>query len=322
MPSDEVVERLALLLGCLPSYFNRPLVEAGIDAPFFRRRRAASRAELDMAAAYAISVRDIAARLDEDVELPLLQIAQRLKVDDETPIEEVERFAATVRTEWNLGATPVPNVVRLLEARGAVVVAVGAFAETIDAFSARTDSRPVVVLCSAAGAAARRRFDAAHELGHLLMHDRSLDANRTQEAQAHRFAAALLMPAEAIDPWLPRRSNQLALLEEGSRIWGVSMQALLYRAKSLGRISEDGFRRTMVRMSGAGWRKQEPVELGPPEAPQLMEQAIATLPAAGTSLERIADDLGYPVRRLARMLSVPDGKPGAQLGEVHLLAGR
>jgi Zn-dependent peptidase ImmA (M78 family) len=144
---------------------------------------------------------------------------------------------------------------------------------------------------------------------------------RFQEQQAHRFAAALLMPAETVDPWLPRRSSQLALLEEGSRIWGVSMQALLYRARVLGRLSEDGFRRTMIRMSGAGWRKQEPVELGPPEAPVLMQQAMDTLPAAGSSIERVAEDLGYPVGRLKRMLNVPDSDDRSQMGEVVAIVG-
>ena len=47
------------------------------------------------------------------------------------------------------------------------------------------------------------------------------------------------MPAEEVDPWVPRRGNQLDLLEDGSAVWGVSMQALLYRAKTIGTIGED-----------------------------------------------------------------------------------
>jgi len=88
-----------------------------------------------------------------------------------------------------------PDVVRLLETRGAIVAAVAASDPRLDAFWVRTHHRPLVVLCSDAGKAARRRFDAAHELGHLLMHQRSLEANAKQDVQAHRFAASLLMPA-------------------------------------------------------------------------------------------------------------------------------
>ena len=171
-------------------------------------------------------------------------------------------------------------MVRLLEAGGVITAAVGTFGR-VDAFSLRTSTRPVVVLCADRGAAARRRFDAAHELGHLLMHEIPLTANKVQEDQAQRFAAALLMPAGQIDPWLPRRSNELSILEEGSRTWGVSMQALLFRARILGAISEASYRRTQRRMSAAGWRTREPVELGPAEAPELLARAVLTLTRSG-----------------------------------------
>jgi Zn-dependent peptidase ImmA (M78 family) len=123
------------------------------------------------------------------------------------------------------------------------------------------------------------------------------------------------MPAAAVDPWLPRWSNQIALLEEGSRIWGVSMQALLFRARTLGTISEDGFRRAMQRMGAAGWRKREPVELGPPEAPELLRRAVEALGAAGSSLMQVADDLGLPLRRVVRMLSLPEHHDNRTVGD-------
>jgi Zn-dependent peptidase ImmA (M78 family)/transcriptional regulator with XRE-family HTH domain len=322
VPSDHTVEQIAVYLGCLPSYFERPIEWAGQSEPFFRRRRATPAGELHKASAYALSLSEIAERIERDIEIPPSALDRRLSADDTTPLAEVEGCAADVRADWNLGDSPVPNVLRLLEVRGAVVAAVGAFDQRLDAFSLRTTYRPIVVLCSDEGAAARRRFDAAHELAHLLLHERPLEANAVQENQAHRFAAALLMPADAIDPWLPRRSNQLALLEEGSRIWGVSMQALLYRARTIGTISEDGFRRVMRKMSAAGWRKREPVEIGPPETPQLLGQAIDALPAAGSSIERVAEDLGYPVRRLKRMLSVPEHRADPSSGELVRLPRR
>ncbi len=320
-PGDETVQRIAMALGCLPSFFaRRPQPE--IDAkPFFRRRRATPAVELDRAQAYALVLSDIALRIERDIELPPSTLDLRLRADDATAVADVERCAGEARTAWRMGHGPIPNVVRLLEARGAIVTAVGAFDRRLDAFSLRAGHRPIVVLCSDSGAAARRRFDAAHELAHLLLHAAPQEANSIQEQQAHRFAAALLMPAEAVDPWLPRRSNQLDLLEEGSRVWGVSMQALLYRARTVGSISEDGYRRVMRRMSAAGWRTREPVELGPPEAPDLLRQAVDALPAAGSSLGRIAEELGLPAGRVRRMLSVPEQREEAGGGEVVALRG-
>jgi len=200
-----------------------------------------------------------------------------------------------------------------------LVTAVGSWDPRLDAFSVRTRNRPVVVLCSEEGNAARRRFDAAHELAHLLLHEAAAEANQIQEKQAHRFASALLMPAEEVEPWLPRRSNDFELLEEGSRIWGVSMQALLYRARALGTLSADAYQRAMRRMSAAGWRTREPVEFGPAEAPELLRRAIDTLPAAGVTVSAIAEEFGVPTARLIRMLSLPEDRGDAEPARVVAL---
>src|SRR6185503_18587704 len=186
-----------------------------------------------------------------------------------------------LRQAWDLPQGPIPNVVRLLEARGAVAIAVGVFDKRLDAFSLRGRTRPVVVLCSDQGSAARRRFDAAHELAHLVLHDEPSEPNHWQEAQAHRFASSFLMPSEQVEPWLPRKSHELELLEEGSRIWGTSMQALLFRARDIGTLSEDSYRRAMQRLSAAGWRTREPVDMGPAEAPELLQLAAEALLTSG-----------------------------------------
>lgn len=118
------------------------------------------------------------------------------------------------------------------------------------------------------------------------------------------------MPADEVDPWLPRGANDLDLLERGSAVWGVSMQALLFRARTLGTLSEDAYRKTMRRMSAAGWRTKEPVEIGPPEVPELLRMAVEALPEAGSSLPEIASSFGVPAARLTRMLRLPEEVTG------------
>jgi len=54
------------------------------------------------------------------------------------------------------------------------------------------------VLASDKGDAAVSRFDAAHELGHLIMHHDAEPGDLYMERQADAFAAAFLMPAETI----------------------------------------------------------------------------------------------------------------------------
>ncbi len=197
-----------------------------------------------------------------------------------------------------------------------MVAAVGDFHPGIDAFTTPTATRPVMVLCSGKGVATRRRFDVAHELGHLALHDQRAEENRWQEQQAHRFASALLMPADEIRPHLPTRGDDLRRLEAVAKDWGVSMQAALMRACDLDCISTEDHARGMRRLSAAGWRTREPVEIGPPERPQLLETAVAALPDAGTSLEAVADTLGLPLGRLQRMLSLPEAHDRERGGEV------
>jgi Zn-dependent peptidase ImmA (M78 family) len=73
----------------------------------------------------------------------------------------------------------------------------------------------------------------------------------------------MLMPADEIEPWLPRRSNQLELLEEGSETWGVSMQALLYRARVLGTLSDSSYTRAMRQMSASAGAPTNPSRMAP-----------------------------------------------------------
>ncbi len=322
VPSDHTLERLTVALGCSPEFFSRPWQELALSKPFFRRLRSCPQQERDRAEAYAYAIAEVVELLEQYVQLPQprFDFGCGLSWVDITP-KQIEEAALRVRAVWEIPPGPIANVVRLLEARGAVVAAVGAFDPSLDAFSMRTRRRPVIVLCSEKGAAARRRFDAAHELGHLVLHDHPADATKPQEKQAHRFASAFLMPAAEVEPWLVTRSNQLELLEEGSRIWGVSMQALLFRARDLGTLSEHAYQRTMRRMSARGWRTREPIEIGPIEKPELLARVAETLPHAGTSLAAISDRFGVPRARLARMLRLPEDHDETFGGKVVPIAG-
>lgn len=180
-PSEETIERLALRLACLPDYFTRPLHVRGAGEPFFRSRRSAPKRERTRARSYAIALAEVATLLEEFVELPAMTLPDPdPPLPDTAPLGEVESAAARFRLIVGMPPGPVPNVTRLLEARGALVMAVGDF-DRVDAFSLRIRPRPVVVLCSDRGSSGRRRFDAAHELGHLLLHGEPAAANDLQE---------------------------------------------------------------------------------------------------------------------------------------------
>jgi Zn-dependent peptidase ImmA (M78 family) len=136
----------------------------------------------------------------------------------------------------------------------------------VDAFSLPFPDHPVVVLGTDKNDRARSRFDAAHELGHLVMHGDQIWGLPGIEKQAHQFAAAFLMPAKQIRHELPESVNWPALFDLKRR-WQVSLAALLMRARDLNRMNEATYLTAIKAASARGWRRTEPVPLGPPERP-------------------------------------------------------
>ena len=76
----------------------------------------------------------------------------------------------------------------------------------------------------------------AHEIGHLILHN-APTAMAQAEKEAHRFAAELLAPRAAVSNDLrgPLTFERLGALK---RKWGISMAAILYRAKELHLVSK------------------------------------------------------------------------------------
>jgi Zn-dependent peptidase ImmA (M78 family) len=127
----------------------------------------------------------------------------------------------------------------------------------------------VVVLGTDKNDRARSRFDGAHELAHLVLHGEQIWGLKQVETQAHQFAAAFLMPADEIREHLPTTVNWPALFKLKQR-WQVSLAALLMRARTLGRMRESTYLTAIKAASARGWRRLEPVPLGPPEQPTYM----------------------------------------------------
>jgi Zn-dependent peptidase ImmA (M78 family) len=152
----------------------------------------------------------------------------------------------------------------------------------------------VVVLNPMKGDYYRQRFDVAHELGHLVMHQDAEPGRRPAEVAANRFAAELLMPREAIAGELPRRLHwpTLQALKEH---WGVSLQALLLRARELGALSDTTYRNAVTRMTREGWRRREPGVLPEVEQPSLLPGSLRLLAENGLPATALAAQARAPI---------------------------
>jgi Zn-dependent peptidase ImmA (M78 family)/transcriptional regulator with XRE-family HTH domain len=240
-PSGPVFASIALHLGFPPQFFEkrRPFEEVvGRDA-HFRMKAATSKMDRDQALVRLEFVADIISFLETHVELPEVDLPEH-PMNQGAGRQEIESAAAAVRLAWGIGSGPIDNVVRLLEGHGTVVIRPAVNSNDVDAFSTWIADRPVIVLGSDKDDAARSRFDAAHELGHLVMHHDADPGESTLERQAHQFAGAFLMPAETIKREFPKRMNWSAFFDLKMR-WHASLQALLYRARELEALSQDSY---------------------------------------------------------------------------------
>jgi len=272
IPSRKVLAEFAARLDVGVGFFA--VEERGFDTPaYFRSLRSAPAPELKRARHNVQLVHQVALELEEQVRLPAVDVP-RVAVDERADDDAPEAAADAVRRDWRTPTGPVDNVVRVLERHGVIVARLASGHEQIDAFSVPFSDRPVVMMSAAKGKKDRSRFDVSHELGHLVMHQPGQRSTKAAESQAQRFAAAFLMPADEIRQQLPAAADwdQLITLK---RRWQVSLASLLYRAKTLGAMRPDVYVQAMKVLSGRGWRRHEPADLGEPESPVLLIKAMS-----------------------------------------------
>lgn len=311
-PTAATVAQLALSLSVEPGFFAvRPDDVAALSTtPHFRSLRSTTQLARDQAFAYGQLAVDIATSLERHVEFPEAGVPSFPVDVDDREGDDPERAAQLIRERWDLGAGPVGHLVRLLEHNGVLVVFSPPQVASVDAYSFDSRLRPVVVLNPIKMDYYRQRFDVAHELGHLIMHSDAEPGGRIVEDQAHRFAAELLMPAEQIRDLLPATMGgsawpTLARLKEQ---WGVSLQALLYRARWLGRLSDVSYRNAMATISTRGWRRKEPGLVSTIEQPSLLPRAVELLDREDIDEDALIAQCRVPVD-LFRMITARTPDP-------------
>ncbi len=212
---------------------------------------------------------------------------------------DAEMAAAQVRATWDVGNRPLDNLVQTAEDHGVIVIGWDDDSGRFDGLSGRCGGYPVTVI-NANRSADRKRFNLAHEIGHLVM-DTS-DSNLDDESLAHRFAAALLVPEEHAVHELGRDRRRLdwGELMMLKRKYGLSMAAWIRRARDLNIISERYYEILNIEISSHGWRRCEPVEYLGDEEPlqlkQMVQRAIAEGLVSPDRMTRIGLEFWEPER--------------------------
>lgn len=283
-PSEETLLQLADVLRVSPAFLDAfdvdEIPEEAVSFRALSKMTARQRDRALSAGRVALLINDW---INDRFELPTADIPSLTGHDPESAAE-------VVRARWGLGERPIANVLHLLEAHGVRIYSLTAENNELDAYSLYWHRQPFIFL-STAKSGERGRFDAAHELGHLVLHGEYQTLNRpAAEVEANRFAAALLMPrasvlAQGLKDATPAR------IVQAKRTWKVAAMALTHRLHELELLTEWGYRSACVQLSRLGYRRSEPKGISR-ESSQLLAKVFRSLRDDGETPTTIALSIG------------------------------
>lgn len=262
---------------------ERPPGGEGTPAVFFRSFKSKTKTANRAFNVWRRWVGQIARYMGEFLELPPVKFLELDELQDEYDDERIEEIATACRRYWGLGDGPIGNMTALLESKGCIVTLSELGVANVDAFSCWQDGRPFIFLGSDKGSACRSRFDAAHELGHLIMH-RGISEVELEDAElldliereANRFASSFLLPQRTFPSEI--FSHRIAHFVELKPRWKVSVRAMAYRCNQLGLFDDDRMLNFWKQMSASGYTKWEPLDDKIPfEYPELLKKSAQLL---------------------------------------------
>ena len=201
--------------------------------------------------------------------------------------ETPESAAISLRQYWEIGERPIRNMIQVLEAKGVRVFSLAENCRELDAFSLWRETQPFIFL-NTNKTPEHGRFNAAHELGHLVLHQHGAPIGQEAEREAQSFASAFLMPrasikaVEGIVPSLP-------YLIRLKRRWSVSLSALVYRLHKLGIIG-DWHNRSLCIEIRRRYGNSEPNGIAM-ETSQVWDKVFSQLRSEGLTKADIANQL-------------------------------
>ena len=287
LASRKLVSAIAVALG-MPDHFffqTDAVLGAGTSEFFHRKRQAVPMKALMQIHAQINILRMHMVRLLRGVNFPECRIPS-LDVDE---LGSASEAAIAVRSVLDVASGPIPNIARVLEDAGGLVVPFSFGTHGVDAISRWVPGLPPLFFVNDAAPVDRYRMSLAHELAHMVLH-RMPEPN--METQANEFAAEFLMPAAQV-----RNELHGLTLDRVARLklhWRVSMAAVLKRASDLGCVAPGAARYLWMNLSKRGYRKREPAELDLSAEPPTMLRDI---------LNCYQRDFGYSVEDFSKLLA-------------------
>jgi len=287
--SDEVINKLADHLNYPRDFFYEEKRFSNLPITFFRKRARISQTAVKAVTAHVNIHALRVLKLIQSADLPELRVP---KIELAEYRGDVEAVAREIRLQLNLPPGPIANLTKRLEDAGILIIECDFGTEQIDGLSIweYEIGLPPIIFVSNRTPGDRLRFTLAHEYCHVLLHLHQPIPNVTCEDEADRFAAEFLMPTRDIQTDF-RGAITLQRIAQMKPYWKTSMASLIFKASSMGRLTDRQKVYLWQQMSKFGYRSQEPLPI-PRERPTLF----------GELIDFHCDDLGYTLEELSSVL--------------------
>ncbi|CAN5261863.1 hypothetical protein BH23BAC1_BH23BAC1_50320 [soil metagenome] len=240
MPDSKVILALSSALNVNTDFFFRPFT-VDIGKIEFRKKAKLLKKEVN-------SIKEnITISIEKYIELEqflnvssaFINPVNHLKINNGEDIEEAVNHLLDV---WKIGINALPNVIELLEDKEIKVIELDAD-EAFDGLSGWANENIPLIVINKSFPVERKRFTALHELSHLLLSFNPELPKKNIEKLCHRFAGAMLMPKETFLNELGGFRKRISVPEliVIKETYGISIQAIMARAKDLRVINEETY---------------------------------------------------------------------------------
>lgn len=267
-PKAESLLRLVTVLDFPRNFFSADVSEPHSGAIYFRSQSAATKKIRDMQKERLKYLYEIYKTLSKYVNFPVVNLPDLIEKDVNTITEkDISMKANELREVWGIDSvSPIEDLIQLAEANGIVVAEANMSDKRLDAVSRWIVDRPFIMITDNNESAVRRRFNIAHELGHIILHNSiesihdysSQDLKNIIEKQANMFASYFLLPSQAFSDSL--LSTTLEYYIDLKKYWKVSIQAMIFKTYSLGLINDDQKLYLNKKISWNKWKTKEPYD--------------------------------------------------------------
>ncbi len=193
-----------------------------------------------------------------------------------TTYEQINNAAKLLRHKWSLGNGAIFNVVEILEDKNIKVIKLDVD-EDFDGLQTFVNGTIPVVAYNLrkANKPDRIRFTLLHELAHLLLKFGDI-SEKQKETLCHQFAGAMLLPEDTLKLELGEHRNKISSMELANikKQYGISMQAIIMRAKDCEIIKENYTKQLFFFFKQMNWRVDEPFDYEGIEQSNRFEQLL------------------------------------------------